>query len=208
MGCNLKERNGIWQKYLSGFHKPKIRKGVICIGLISAFRGMVTNVGYFKPIGQKYRKNEDYDKVSIMIKETFGIEDELKHINPVSINELNHYIRNNDKEAFFQKVQKSYKKVEKDKDIVVVDGTDYVGMKSAFEFDINADIANNLNAGIILIEDGYGKSMNEISSGVLTGKESFDEQSCDFLGVIVNKIETERLEEVDQRLRKYLRSGK
>ena len=176
---------------------PKAGKGVICIGLISALRGMVTNVGYFKPIGQKYRKNEDYDKVSIMIKETLGIEDELKHINPVSIKELNNYIANNDNEAFFQKVQKSFRKIEKDKDIVVVDGTDYVGMKSAFEFDINADIANNLNAGIILIEDGYGKSMDEISSGVLTGKESFDEQSCDFLGVIVNKIETERLEEVD-----------
>ncbi|MFQ5688261.1 MAG: phosphate acetyltransferase [Candidatus Scalindua sp.] len=187
---------------------PKSGKGVICIGLISALRGMVTNVGYFKPIGQKYRKNEDYDKVSIMIKETLGIEDELKQINPVSIKELNHYIANNDEEVFFQKVQKSFKIIEKDKDIVVIDGTDYIGMKSAFEFDINADIANNLNAGVILIEDGYGKSMDEISSGVLTGKESFDEQSCDFLGVIVNKIETERLDEVDQGLKRILKKRK
>ena len=187
---------------------PKSGKGVICMGLISALRGMVTNVGYFKPIGQKYRKDEDCDKVSIMIKETLGIEDELKHINPVSINELNRYIANNDEEKFFRKVQKSFKKIEKDKDIVVIDGTDYIGMKSAFEFDINADIANNLNAGVILVEDGYGKSMDEISSGVLTGKESFDEQSCDFLGVIVNKIETERLKEVDQDLRKILRKRK
>ena len=187
---------------------PKSGKGVICIGLISALRGMVTSVGYFKPIGQKYGKNEDYDKVSIMIKETLGIEDELKHINPVSIKELNHYITNNNEETFFQKVQESFRKIEKDKDIVIIDGTDYIGMKSAFEFDINADIANNLNAGIILIEDGYGKSMDEISSGVLTGKESFDEQSCDFLGVIVNKIETERLEEVDQSLRKILQKRK
>lgn len=187
---------------------PKSGKGVICIGLISALRGMVTSVGYFKPIGQKYGKNEDYDKVSIMIKETLGIEDELKYINPVSIKELNHYIANNDEDVFFRKIQRSFRKIEKDKDIVVIDGTDYVGMKSAFEFDINADIANNLNAGIILIEDGYGKSMDEISSGVLTGKESFDEQSCDFLGVIVNKIETERLEEVDQGLRKILKKRK
>ncbi|ODS33975.1 MAG: putative phosphotransacetylase protein [Candidatus Scalindua rubra] len=187
---------------------PKSGKGVICLGLINALRGIVTNVGYFKPIGQKYRKNEDYDKVSIMIKEIFGIEDELKHINPVTIKELNHYITNNDHETFFQKVRESYKKVEKDKDIVIIDGTDYVGMKSAFEFDINADIANNLNAGIILIEDGYGKSMDEISSGVLTDKDSFDEQSCDFLGVIVNKIETKRFSEVDKGLRKILEKQK
>ena len=180
---------------------PKSGKSIICLGLINAFRGMITNVGYFKPIGQKYRANEIHDKESIMIKEIYGIEDELKYINPVSIKELNHYITSNDQETFFHKVQESYERVEKDKDIVIIDGTDYVGMKSSFEFDINADIANNLNAGVILIEDGYGKSIDEIYSGVLTGKDSFDEQSCDFLGVIVNKIEPERHSEVDQGLR-------
>ena len=187
---------------------PKSGKGIICLGLINAFRGMVTNVGYFKPIGQKYRKNEDHDKESIMMKEIYGIEDKLQHINPVSIKELNHYITSNDQETFFHKVQESYRKVEKDKDIVVIDGTDYLGMKSAFEFDINADIANNLNAGIILIEDGYGKSIDEISSGVLTGKDSFDELSCDFLGVIINKVEAERFSEVDQSLRKIFKKHK
>jgi len=187
---------------------PKSGKSIICLGLINAFRGMVTTVGYFKPIGQKYRKNEDHDKESIMIKEVYGIEDELKHINPVSIKELNRYITSNDQETFFQKIQKSFKEIEKDKDIVIIDGTDYLGMKTAFEFDINADIANNLNASIILVEDGYGKSMEEISSGVLTGKEYFDEQSCDFLGVIVNKIEPERFSAVDQGLRKILEKRK
>lgn len=183
---------------------PNSGKSIICLGLIHAFKGMVTNVGYFKPIGQKYRKNESFDKIAIMIKNTFDIEDDLKHINPVSIKELNYYIANNNQETFFQKVQQSYKRVEKDKDIVIIDGTDYVGMKSAFEFDINADIANNLNASIILVEDGYGKSIDEILSCVFTGKGSFDEQSCDFLGVIVNKIEVERFSEVDREMREIL----
>ena len=143
-----------------------------------------------------------------MIKEIYDIEDELKHINPVSTKELNHYITSNDQETFFHKVQESYEKVEKDKDIVIIDGTDYLGMKTAFEFDINADIANNLNAGIILIEDGYGKSIDEISSDVLTARDSFDEQSSDFLGVIVNKIEPEKFSEVDQNLRKLFSKQK
>ena len=39
---------------------------------------------------------------------------------------------------------------------------------------------------------------------MFTGKDSFDEQSCDFLGVIVNKIETERYSEADHDLRKIL----
>ncbi|HJO55470.1 MAG TPA: phosphate acetyltransferase [Candidatus Scalindua sp.] len=187
---------------------PKSGKSIICLGLINAFRGMVTNVGYFKPIGQKYRTNEIHDKESIMIKEIYEIEDELKYINPVSIKELNHHIANKEEEIFFQKIQKSYRTVEKNKNIVIIDGTDYLGMKTTLEFDINADIANNLNAGIILIEDGNGKSIDEIFSGVLTGKDSFDEQSCDFLGVIVNKIEPERHSEVDQGLREKIEKHK
>ncbi len=93
---------------------PKSGKSIICLGLINAFRGMVTNVGYFKPIGQKYRTNEIHDKESIMIKEIYEIEDELKYINPVSIKELNHHIANKEEEIFFQKIQKSYRTVEKD----------------------------------------------------------------------------------------------
>ena len=80
---------------------PNSGKSIICLGLINAFKGMVTNVGYFKPIGQKYRKNEGYDKISIMIKNVFDIEDELKHINPVSIKALNHYIANDNQETIF-----------------------------------------------------------------------------------------------------------
>ena len=48
-------------------------KSVICLGLINALRGIVTNVGYFKPIGQKYRINERYDKEAVMMKEIFNI---------------------------------------------------------------------------------------------------------------------------------------
>ncbi|GJQ59184.1 MAG: phosphate acetyltransferase [Candidatus Scalindua sp. AMX11] len=180
---------------------PKSGKSVVCLGLIDALRGIVSNVGYFKPIGQKYRKGEDFDKESIMIKEVFCIEDELSDINPVSLKELRNCVAKDDNETFFREVQDSYKKVEKGKDIVVIDGTDYLGTMSAFELDINADLANNLNAGVILVEDGYGKSLNEIYSDVLTGKESFEEQYCEFLGVVVNKVEVERYAEIDEGLR-------
>ena len=183
---------------------PKSGKSVVCLGLINALLGITTNVGYFKPIGQKYRKNEDYDKEAIMIKEVYGIEDELANINPVSKDELNNYFANNEGDTFFRKVQESYKKIEKGKDIVIIDGTDHLGMMSAFEFDINADVANNLNAGIILIEDGYKKSKGEIFSNIVTGNEFFNDQSCDFLGVIVNKVENERVDNIDEYLKEIL----
>ncbi|MDY6935840.1 MAG: phosphate acetyltransferase [Spirochaetota bacterium] len=168
---------------------PNTGKSVVCLGLINALRGMVASVGYFKPIGQKYIKNAKFDKESVMIKEIFGIEDELEYINPLSMKDVNYYISNNETDVLFQRIQDCCKRIEIGKDVVVIDGTDYLGMISAYEFDINADIANNLNASILLIEDGYNKSIDEIVSDIYTGKASFDEESCDFLGVIVNKVD-------------------
>ena len=94
--------------------RPHTGKGIICLGLINALRGIVSSVGYFKPIGQKYVKNDKYDIESILIKNIFNIEDELEHINPISIEELNQYISNNANEALFQKIHKAYKKIDKE----------------------------------------------------------------------------------------------
>ena len=135
--------------------RPDTGKSVVCLGLINALRGIVSNVGYFKPIGQRYKKNETYDKEAIMIKNLFNIEDDIKDINPLSIKELNGFIVNNEIDVFFQKLQQSYKKIEIDKDVIIIDGIDNAGMSSTFEFDINTDIANNMAATVLLVEDGY-----------------------------------------------------
>jgi phosphate acetyltransferase len=180
-------------------------KSIICLGLINAFRGMVGKVGYFKPIGNKYKKHSSNDKEVLMIKETFELENDINDMNPLSQDEALGYIANNQKEDFVKIIQQSFIKIEKDNDVVFIDGTDYIGGMNAFEFDINADIANNLNASILLVIDGHNKSNEDIISDILTCKDSLDENSTHFLGVIINKVEGEDISKRLNDLRKNLK---
>lgn len=184
---------------------PNTGKSVICLGLINAFRGLVSNVGYFKPIGKNYDKEKKYSRGSLLMKEVFKLDDNLDDINPFSVIDLINHHANEEQDMFIEEVRKSYRKIAKDKDIVVIDGTDYIGMMSILEFNINVDLAVNLDASILIIEDGYKKSFEEIASNVLVCKESFDEQGCDFLGVVVNRIEPEGLTDVETQLRRELK---
>ncbi len=172
---------------------PNTGKSVICFGLINAFRGIVGKVGYFKPIGNKYKKNAPNDKEVLMIKETFNLETHLNDMNPLSEDEALNYIANNNNEGFVKVIQEAFRKIEKDHDVVFIDGTDYMGTLNAFEFDINADIANNLNASILLVVDGHNKTMEDIISDISACKDFLDENSTHFLGVIINKVEDEDL---------------
>ncbi|MDY6969373.1 MAG: phosphate acetyltransferase [Spirochaetota bacterium] len=180
-------------------------KSVVGLGLMNSLRGVVTNVGYFKPVGEKYNNKDKFDKESFMIKEIFNIDDELKYINPISIKELNNFISDEENELFFQNIRESYAQIEKDKDIVIIDGCDNTGLASILEFDINIDIANNLDAGVLLVEDGRNKSIDEIVSDVIGGRDAFKEQASDFLGVIVNKVDIEQLSNIEKNLKNILK---
>jgi phosphate acetyltransferase len=185
---------------------PNTGKSVICLGLINAFRGIVGKVGYFKPIGNKYKKNESNDKEVLMIRETFNFDKDLKDMNPLSQEEALSYIANNDKESFVKVIQEAFLKIEEDNDVVFIDGTDYLGNMNAFEFDINADIANNLDADVLLVADGYYKTEDDIISDIITCKDSFDANSSNFLGVIINKVEDEDLVKRKSSIKKSLKN--
>jgi len=94
---------------------PRAGKSVICLGLLNALRGIVSSVGYFKPIGQKYLRHAKYDKEASMIKELFNIDDEMDNINPVSITNLNKLISNDNLNDFSQKIQETLSIIEKGK---------------------------------------------------------------------------------------------
>jgi len=187
---------------------PRAGKSVICLGLLNALRGIVSSVGYFKPIGQKYLRHAKYDKEASMIKELFNIDDEMDNINPVSITNLNKLISNDNLNDFSQKIQETLSIIEKGKDIVVIDGFDDTEILSSVDLDINIDIINDLNASLLLIEDGYRKSIEEIVSNVSAKKGYFDERACDFLGVIVNKVTAEQVTEIEDTLRNIFEKRK
>jgi phosphate acetyltransferase len=164
-------------------------KSLITIGLINAFQGMFPRVGYMKPIGQRYDGDGEIDTDATLVKNIFGFEDSPRDINPASMDDATE-----DKDILFEKIFDAYGRISADRDMVVVEGTDYDSTVTALEFDINAELAKNLNAPVLLIANGSDKTVDEIATNIVEVTESFRDMGCSYLGVILNRLRSKDVE--------------
>lgn len=178
-------------------------KSLVTIGLINALQAMIPTVGYMKPIGQIYIDGSSIDKDASLVKNIFNLSDDDADINPASMDDALQ-----DKEQLFKKIFDSYGRIAKNKDVVVIEGTDYTSTISALEFDINAEIAQNLGAPVLLVAKGGGKTVEEIVLNVSECAESFKEQGCNLIGAVVNRFDMLNFADNMNKLERLLKAEK
>lgn len=89
-----------------------------------------------------------------------------------------------------------YKKLESQCRFVLCEGTDYSGVSSALEFDVNADVASNIGAPVMIVINGQGKAPANLPDVVRVARGGFEERNCTVLATCVNRIEPAQLENV------------
>jgi phosphate acetyltransferase len=93
-----------------------------------------------------------------------------------------------------------YKDLERESDFVLCEGTDFLGSTSAFEFDINAEISNNLGSPILLVANANKKTVNETLHSIEMAVESMLAKGCDIVATLVNRVDPKVKEEIVERL--------
>lgn len=178
--------------------EPNSGKSVFTLGLIHYLLSRGAQVGYFKPIGQRYLQGGELNEDVVLVKSLFRLDGNPRDMNPLSIDRARGFMAEGDQPALIEYILNAYQKVEEGKDTVIIEGTDYSGTISAFEFDINAEISKNLDAPVLLVADGADRSLEEIIAGISVCKESFDERGCDLLGIVLNKVAAQAHKEVSR----------
>lgn len=87
-----------------------------------------------------------------------------------------------------------YKQVEAAYDFVLVEGTDFSGEGSVFEFDVNVLIAKNLGIPVVIISSGVGKSKEEMMGSMQMAYNAFSQKDVNVLALIANKIQPHNLQ--------------
>jgi phosphate acetyltransferase len=172
-------------------------KSLITLGLMYALQGIVPKVGYMKPIGQRDSSGVDPD--AGLIRAVFGLSDELDALNPATMSDAQ-----TDRDRLFERVFGAYRRLAAGKDIMLIEGTDYTSAIAALEFNINAELAHNLVAPVLLVGSGAGKSVRGICENLSEVVESFRSANCQMLGAIVNRFESGSFREEAETLRREL----
>lgn len=179
-------------------------KTVFSIGLLLTLQKYFgKRVGFMKPVGQKYIVIDGVkvDKDAVLMQKICGIEDDLKDINPVAVEEgfTRNYLDAPDPSGMVKLIKESYERISRDKDIVIIEGTGHAGVGSVFDMS-NADVACLLDAPVVIISiGGIGKPIDEVSLNL----SLFKEKKVNVKGVVINKV----LQEKKQLIEKYLSTG-
>ncbi len=181
-------------------------KTTVSLGLICNFKQMVKNVGFIKPIGQRYLEENGVkiDEDSILIEEfcRIGKGNSLKDMSPIAVEKgfTEKYISRPNKRHITEQIEAAFRRVCKGKELVVIEGTGHAGVGSVFDHS-NAAVAKLLGAKVVIVSSGgVGRPIDEI----ILNKALFDKIGVKVLGVIINKVLPDKFDKINELVRKGL----
>jgi phosphate acetyltransferase len=178
--------------------EPRSGKSVVALGLMELLSRRVRKMGFFRPI---IASNDRPDKELHLILTRYNLAHAYEDAYAHTHEEARRMIAEGRYDGLLKDIVSKYRKLESRCDFVLCEGTDFTRVSSAFEFEFNADVANNLGSPVLAMVNGHRKSADQVTQAVNVARESFREQGCSLLATIVNRVDPEEGDTVRQRFR-------
>ncbi|MAZ29564.1 MAG: phosphate acetyltransferase [Cytophagaceae bacterium] len=166
--------------------EPDSGKSVVTLGLMRTLLGKAAKVGYFRPIIDD-QKDGGKDNHLNTVLTAFDLDIEYHDAYAFTRSEIikKRNIRSGD---ILDTIITKYKELEDKFDFVLVEGSDFTGEGSVFEFDTNVLIAKNLGIPTILVASGLDKSRDQLMGSLHVAYNTFVERDVAVVAVVANKV--------------------
>lgn len=177
-------------------------KTTTSLGLFGALLSLGHNVSYIKPVAQRIVEVEngvEVDEDTFLLNSIYDVKIPIAAMSPVAVDSqfTRRYLDDPTKLAphIADTICRAFDRAAYEKDIIIVEGSGHAGVGSVFNAS-NADNAKMLNSKVVIVAaGGIGKPVDEIAMN----KALFDSRGVECVGVILNKIVPEKMNEI----RKY-----
>lgn len=175
-------------------------KTTTCLGLYETLRARLGNIGFIKPVGQRFLKIQgmQVDEDSVLLDAIYDLHTPLEAMSPIAVDRTfsRRYLQNPVEEhpRLVDKICRAFDESSQGKDFTLIEGTGHAGVGSVFDLS-NAQVASILQSNVLLVaEGGVGKTIDEIS----LNQALFDKFGIPIVGVILNKVRPDKLEMVTE----------
>lgn len=176
-------------------------KTTTCLGLFEALRNQFDNVGFIKPVGQRFIEIDGQliDEDSILLEQIFKVDTPISSMSPIAIDSTftRRYLESPStlKESLTHKLCGAFDRASLNMDFTIIEGSGHAGVGSVFDMS-NARVAKTLKAkAIIVSRGGIGQPIDEIA----LNKALFDKEGVEVIGAIINKVQEDKIDVI----RKY-----
>lgn len=160
-------------------------KSVITLGLMQLLLRRVRKVAFFHPVINPSDGQHDND-IELLLK-YFNLDIPYEKTYACLYEEARDLITAGKTDILIEKIMEKYKPLEEEYDFVLCQGTDFLGKNAAFQFDLNAEIAANLDIPIALVINGKGKNGDEIRASAKTSLELLREKGQEVECLFINR---------------------
>ncbi len=167
--------------------ETKSGKSAISLGIMEMLLRNVKKVAFFRPLITVNSNSNKRDNDIELISSYFKLDTPYEEMYGFTTAQALEYIAHGKYSELLEKIVTKYKTLEEKYDFVLCEGTDFDGATSVFEFDINADIINNLGCPVILVSTECNKSEDETIRAIEMSTESLYEKACNIIATIVNR---------------------
>jgi len=186
--------------------EPYSGKSIIALGIVNMLLAKARKVGYFKPIINDDPKGKrDVDIETIV--HHFGLPIAYDDTYAFTRQQAMRQMEGENRGDLINTVIRKVKKLEETYDFTVIEGSDYLGEGTAFEFETNVSIAKNLNAPVVMVISGENKTTAQIVNTAQTVLRNFKSREVQVLAVVANKVKKSMVDDVQLLLSSQLNGG-
>lgn len=173
--------------------EPRCGKSMVSLGIANLLLRKTGRVGVFRPIIDTATADErdkniellvDYFNLKIAYEDTYAF---LEH-QAIAL------MGQGKMDEIIDIVIQKYKALEAQFDFIIIIGSDFEGEESAFEVDLNAQLAKNLGSPVLIVSRGDKRSVSDVQNAVRVAYDAFIHTGCEVVGTIVNRTDPSHVE--------------
>jgi phosphate acetyltransferase len=178
-------------------------KSLVSLGVTELLLRKTTRVGIFRPVisaqpGQERDKNID------LLLRHFDIQMDYEKTHGLPMGEAEELIGQGRYDEVLDRIIAAYKALGECCEFILCIGSDLESAAAALEFSFNADVAKNLGAPVLLVGSGVERQVASIVNSAHATVRAYQERGAQVLGVVVNRVAMDQLEELRGALKEEL----
>ncbi len=172
-------------------------KSLVSLGLAELLVRRVERLGFFRPV---IRTADQRDSDTELIRQRYCSGLDYESMYAVTHDEARELYVTDRYDELLKRILASYKALERACDFVLLEGTDYTGLSSAFELDFNAQVANHLGCPVLVVASGVERTRSQLMDALRTAREGFENEGCTLAALVVNRVQPHLVESLRQQV--------
>jgi phosphate acetyltransferase len=176
-------------------------KALVALGTIELILRKATKVSFFRPVIQTTQTESksgnlltDRDEDIELIMQHFNLPQTYEESFGLRSDLLNDLLGQHQLDRVLSIIIEKFQVLASRSDFILCEGSDYLGEGSAFEFNVNQEIAKNLGCPILVLGNADGRSVTDALRPVQIAVDTYRKHNCQIAGVLLNKAVPERVD--------------